>query len=143
MKLPLKRDCFGKLWRTDPRTRYRVSGWRWMKLGCIALRKLPSSLSLRRPSLAATMSQLVTGCDWRKGAPCNLALACTSVNLALAYTEDSVEQASRESIRILNECYPFTDVQPPCAMTLSSMFAAYAFTYPHSRNLCLVETSKL
>jgi hypothetical protein len=37
--------------------------------------------------------------------------------------------------------YPFTDVQPPCSLTLSSMLAECAFAHPHSRN-CLVDKSK-
>jgi hypothetical protein len=31
---------------------------------------------------------------------------------------------------------------PPCALTLNLMFVEYVFPYPHSRNRCLVETSK-
>jgi hypothetical protein len=30
----------------------------------------------------------------------------------------------------------------PCALTLNSMFAEYAFAFPHSRNRCLAKTSK-
>ncbi len=30
----------------------------------------------------------------------------------------------------------------PCALTLNSMFVEYAFAFPHSRNRCLVKTSK-
>ena len=36
----------------------------------------------------------------------------------------------------------FTEVQPPFALTLNSMFAEYTFAYPHSRNSYLVEMSK-
>ena len=30
----------------------------------------------------------------------------------------------------------------PCTLTLNSMFAEYTFAFPHSRNRCLVKTSK-
>ncbi len=45
------------------------------------------------------------------------------------------------SIRILRWCFPFTEVLSPCALTLNSMFAEYAFANPHSRDPCLVKTS--
>ena len=58
---------------------------------------------------------------------------------------------SKSDLFITTECHKVLEFSvgaflsrmcSPCALTLNSMFAEYAFAFPHSRNRCLVKTSK-